>query len=90
MLSKLSKVLAVAGTYQGRDKIVRLITYLLYIARGSAQRQKKNGDLSVEAKISILIQELSNLRVMLRLFDDLYMLKFSLSYGLGSKVRSPI
>lgn len=89
MLSKLSKVLAVAGTYQGRDKIVRLITYLLYIARGSAQRQKKNGDLSVvvEAKISILIQELSNLRVMLRLFDDLYMLKFSLSYGLGSKEK---
>ncbi len=71
-------------TYRGRDQIVRLLNYVLYISSSSAGRLKL---VNIEKKLAILADQLSTLRVMTRLFDDLAMLKWSSTYGLGSKVN---
>ena len=70
-------------SYRGRDKIIRLCNYALYFASGSLKRMKGKDR---EFSIGKLAAELSNLRVMLRLLDDLAMLHFTFSYGTGSSV----
>ena len=70
-------------SYRGRDKAIRLLNYMSYLISGSLERLRGKGN---DMKLACLARELSNLRVMLRLFDDLAMLKFTISYGTGKKV----
>ena len=67
-------------TYRGRDKVIRLANYALYLASGLLKRANNNQH---DLNIGKLAAELSNLRVMLRLLDDVAMLQFTLSYGTG-------
>ena len=77
------KVIDLLESYRGRDKTIRLLNYMSYLISGSLERLKGKGN---DLKMALIAQELSNLRVMLRLFDDLAMLKFTISYGTGKKV----
>lgn len=77
----LRKFISYLETYRGRDKTIRLLTYGSYIVSGLSKRIR-GGDR--DFNVGKLAAELSNLRVMLRLFDDLSMLQYSLSYGIGS------
>lgn len=75
------RVVSYLETYRGRDKIVRLLNYGCYLIGGILKRTRgKDGDL----RMGKFASELSNLRVMLRLFDDLSMLQYTLTYGNGS------
>lgn len=65
-------------TYCGRDKIIRLLCYTTKLVAGL----KKDDRL---LKFSNLMSEC---RTTLRLFDDIPMLYYSLSYGLGRKVST--
>ncbi|XP_012271146.1 peroxisomal membrane protein 11C [Orussus abietinus] len=66
-------------TYQGRDKILRTLSYMAKLATGmtrsddAATRFKKFGS------------ELSGCRVMLRLLDDIPNLHSAITYGLGAQ-----
>ena len=74
-------------TYRGRDKIIRLTNYALYLTSGLLKRATSNQH---GLNIGKLAAELSNLRVMLRLLDDVAMLQFTLSYGTGYDAVSNI
>ena len=79
----LDKIVDLLESYRGRDKTIRLLNYMSYLIGGSLERLRGKGN---DMKMASIAQELSNLRVMLRLFDDLAMLKFTISYGTGKKV----
>ena len=81
--SHIEQLVSYLESYRGRDKIIRLCNYALYFASGFLKRMNSK---EYEFRIGKLAAELSNLRVMLRLLDDLAMLRFTLSYGKGSSV----
>ena len=83
----LRKFVAYLETYRGRDKIIRLLNYSLYIVSGLLKRASGSENALNAGKLAA---ELSNLRVMLRLLDDLAMLQFTLSYGTGSSSVSTL
>jgi len=62
-------------SYNGRDRILRLICYTSQLVSGCTNNKK----------LSNLSELISECRTTLRLFDDLPMLTYSLSYGLGKK-----
>lgn len=64
--------------HSGRDKIVRTVSYLSLYLSGISK-----GKISRDFKT--ISEELSYCRLLLRLFDDLPMLRYSLAYGRGSK-----
>lgn len=74
----------VLESYRGRDKVMRTISYAsclvggVYLGRG--------GKNPAAEKFFKLSSEISACRTVLRLFDDLSMLVYSLSYGFGEKV----
>lgn len=64
--------------HSGREKIVRTVSYLsLYLSSISKGR--------ISRDFKTLSEELGYCRLLLRLFDDLPMLRYSLTYGRGSK-----
>ncbi|KAF5295109.1 hypothetical protein FQA39_LY13260 [Lamprigera yunnana] len=72
-------VCSVLDTYKGRDKLVRILCYSAKLL-GSISNDK------VFAKrCSTFSAQMSTTRAVLRLFDDLPMLKYSLQYGLGKE-----
>lgn len=73
-------------TYRGRDKAIRGTGYLAWMLAGILE--KRNETLS--KKLFTVMSEMSNCRVILRLFDDAAMLGYSLKYGLGKKSESPV
>ena len=81
--SSLQQFVSYLESYRGRDKIIRLCNYALYFASGLLERTSGS-----DVNTGKLAAELSNLRVMLRLLDDLAMLQYTLSYGTGSSVVS--
>ncbi|CAL1301062.1 unnamed protein product [Larinioides sclopetarius] len=68
-------------SYSGRDSIVRTTSYLsLYLStytRGSLSK-----------KLRLINKELSYCRLLMRLFDDFPMLRYTINYGLGSKEKN--
>nr|XP_054750744.1 peroxisomal membrane protein 11C-like [Lytechinus pictus] len=71
-------------TYSGRDKIVRTVSYLSLMLSGIS---KSNGN---SKKLLIISQQLSLCRTILRRFDDIPMLSYTLSYGLGRRETSTL
>lgn len=69
----------VLESYRGRDRIIRLSTYAGMFISGDRQAYMFD-------RIRAICTDLSGCRVMLRLFDDLPMLLYNLSYGTGLKV----
>ena len=71
----------VLESYRGRDKIIRLCSYLGMLISGDRQAH-------VFDRIRVISADLGACRAVLRLFDDLPMLLYNLSYGTGAKVGS--
>lgn len=74
-------------SYRGRDKVIRTICYGSQLVGGVLSRGAElNGSSSQQLGKRLLLfsAQLSNCRTVLRLFDDLAMLAYSHSYGLGS------
>ncbi|XP_022081733.1 peroxisomal membrane protein 11C-like [Acanthaster planci] len=69
-------------TYGGRDKVMRIISYGSLLLSGLVKSPSKS------KKLLTIFTELSGCRTILRLFDDLPMLGYSLSYGLGAQEKS--
>lgn len=76
-MKMLSELLASSS---GRDKIVRTVSYVSLCASGLSSSDKR------AEKLAILSSQLNHFRTVSRLFDDLAMLKYSLTYGLGTEV----
>ncbi|KAK7084831.1 Peroxisomal biogenesis factor 11 gamma [Halocaridina rubra] len=74
----LQDIVSVLETYRGREKTMRTIQYGLLFATPLASR-------NVKAAFEVISSQLGLSRVVLRLFDDLPMLQFSLSCGIGKK-----
>lgn len=68
----------VVGRYRERDKIIRLLQYVARFLAGSAATR-------MGKRLQIIATEFSKCRTVLRLFDDLPMLAYTLHYGLGRK-----
>ncbi|WAR10204.1 PX11C-like protein [Mya arenaria] len=71
------------GSYTSRDKFIRLCQYILKFLAG---QQKTNAGI----RLGVISSELGACRTVLRLFDDVPMFAYSLSYGLGRKVYYPL
>uniref|UniRef100_A0A672JQE2 Peroxisomal biogenesis factor 11 gamma n=1 Tax=Salarias fasciatus TaxID=181472 RepID=A0A672JQE2_SALFA len=74
-------------SYRGRDKVIRTICYGSQLVGGALSRGAElNSSSSQQFGKSLLLfsAQLSHCRTVLRLFDDLSMLAYSHSYGLGS------
>ncbi|XP_065334914.1 peroxisomal membrane protein 11C-like [Cloeon dipterum] len=69
----------------GRDKIVRTISYASLCLSGLGSE-----DRSWVKKLEIVSTQLNQFRTVSRLFDDLAMLKYSISYGLGREEKDKI
>jgi len=67
------------GDYSSRDKSIRLCSYILKVLAGA-------GNTKFGARIAKIASEISACRTVLRLFDDIPMLAYTLSYGLGKTV----
>lgn len=67
----------------GRDKIVRTVSYVSLCASGLSSKGHAE-------KLQVVSSQLNHFRTVSRLFDDLAMLKCSLTYGLGSEVATKL
>lgn len=71
-------------TYRGRDKVVRTLCYGSQLVGGTlAQRSAESSELG--RSLLLFSAQLGHCRTVLRLFDDLSMLAYSRSYGLGRR-----
>ena len=70
-------------TYRGHDQALSIIGYgsMMVSELRGVRRQP------VSAKLKIISVQISNARTILRLLDDVTMLSYTLTYGLGKKVR---
>ncbi|XP_054459089.1 peroxisomal membrane protein 11C [Anoplopoma fimbria] len=72
-------------SYRGRDKVIRTVCYGSQLV-GGVLSQKAETDVSshrLGKRLLLFSAQLSHCRTVLRLFDDLSMLAYSHSYGLG-------
>ncbi|XP_022048229.1 peroxisomal membrane protein 11C [Acanthochromis polyacanthus] len=74
-------------SYRGRDKIIRTLCYGSQLVGGALSRKAETNASSQQLGKSLLLfsAQLSHCRTVLRLFDDLSMLAYSHSYGLGAE-----
>ncbi|XP_013782976.1 peroxisomal membrane protein 11C-like [Limulus polyphemus] len=74
---------SILKNHSGRDRVIRTVSYAALYLSGITQG-------NISRKLKIVSSELSQCRTVLRLFDDLPMLKVSLSYGLGKEERDKL
>ncbi|XP_054861046.1 peroxisomal membrane protein 11C-like [Amphiprion ocellaris] len=74
-------------SYRGRDKVIRTLCYSSQLVGGALSRKAETNASSQQLGKSLLLfsAQLSHCRTVLRLFDDLSMLAYSHSYGLGAE-----
>lgn len=80
------ELVRVLETYRGRDKVIRTVCYGSQLVGGVLSRSPSSDGSSrrVGRSLLLLSAQLSHCRTVLRLFDDLSMLGYSHSYGLGA------
>lgn len=76
----LTNVSEVLGTYNGRDKVLRLLTYLGKLGTGVSSSK------DFSEKSQIFSSQISRSRVVLRLLDDIPLLNYVFNYGWGKEV----
>uniref|UniRef100_A0A182RXY0 Peroxisomal membrane protein 11C n=1 Tax=Anopheles funestus TaxID=62324 RepID=A0A182RXY0_ANOFN len=81
MSKMLNEICDMLDGYTGRDKIIRTLCYTTKLASGLYAQS----DPTRSKKLAIFSSKMSQTRATLRLFDDLPMLAYSLSYGYGNK-----
>lgn len=82
MQKSMEQLVRVLETYRGRDKVIRTLCYGSQLVGGVMSRSPSS--LRVGQSLLLLSAQLSHCRTVLRLFDDLSMLGYSHSYGLGA------
>lgn len=80
-MEALKKLAEYLESYSGRDKIMRIIYYSAQLAAG------RSSCAATQDKLNILSDQINSCRTVLRLFDDIPMLYYTLSYGCGRQVR---
>ncbi|XP_067287283.1 peroxisomal membrane protein 11C [Pseudorasbora parva] len=82
MQSSVESFINVLESYRGRDKVIRTLCYGSQLVGGVLAG--KNSQSSLGKSLLLFSAQLSHCRTTLRLFDDLSMLGYSTSYGLGA------
>ncbi|GFO42713.1 peroxisomal membrane protein 11c [Plakobranchus ocellatus] len=82
-VKNLSSLVSLLETYRGRDRVIRMLTYV-------AMFMGSNGKTPGQMKWKTVAGELGACRVILRLFDDIPMLLMNLSTGFGLKEKRPL
>ncbi|XP_015598047.1 peroxisomal membrane protein 11C isoform X2 [Cephus cinctus] len=67
------------NTYPGRDKMLRTLSYVAKLVAGLSKSPE------AAEKFKIIGSQMSSCRVTLRLLDDIPMLHYAMSYGLGKQ-----
>ncbi|KAK7889112.1 hypothetical protein WMY93_024672 [Mugilogobius chulae] len=83
---RMEELVRLLETYRGRDKVIRTACYGAQLVGGVLSRSP-SPDASfghVGRSLLLFSAQLSHCRTVLRLFDDLSMLAYSQSYGLGA------
>ncbi|MEQ2272917.1 hypothetical protein XENORESO_017136 [Xenotaenia resolanae] len=86
MQQSVESLVRLLESYRGRDKVIRTVCYGSQLV-GGALTQKAEADASSQRlgkSLLLFSAQLSHCRTVLRLFDDLSMLAYSHSYGLGA------
>ncbi|XP_008331888.1 peroxisomal membrane protein 11C [Cynoglossus semilaevis] len=81
----MESVVEVLESYRGRDKVIRTCCYGSQLVGGVLSRRAEAGSFSLGKSLLRFSAQLSQCRTVLRLFDDLSMLAYSCSYGLGTR-----
>ncbi|KAM4809906.1 peroxisomal membrane protein 11C [Rhinophrynus dorsalis] len=84
MSAAVSGLVNVLESYRGRDRVMRTLCYSCQLL-GGIMTQKEGMKQDWGKSFLIVSSQLSHCRTVLRLFDDLAMLAYSLKYGLGKK-----
>lgn len=77
-IEEMSKFLS---THSGRDKVIRTLVYTTKLAAALVSSEE------TALKLETISSQLSACRTVLRLFDDIPMLNYTLTYGLGKEVE---
>jgi peroxin-11C len=77
-VAEISKFLS---AHTGRDKVIRTLVYTTKLAAALASSEE------TVLKLETISGQLSACRVVLRFFDDIPMLNYTLAYGLGKEVE---
>lgn len=85
MQQSLESLVKLLESYRGRDKVIRTVCYGSQLVGGVLSRKAETDVSSQRLGKSLLLfsAQLSHCRTVLRLFDDLSMLAYSHSYGMG-------
>ncbi|XP_063311560.1 peroxisomal membrane protein 11C-like isoform X2 [Pelobates fuscus] len=84
MRTAVTGLVNVLESYRGRDRVMRILCYSCQLF-GGVMTQKNGEKKNWEKSLLIVASQLSHCRTVLRLFDDLAMLAYSMKYGLGKK-----
>ncbi|XP_054909017.1 peroxisomal membrane protein 11C [Poeciliopsis prolifica] len=87
MQQSVESLVRLLETYRGRDKVIRTFCYGSQLVGGALTRKATAADVSSQRlgkSLLLFSAQLSHCRTVLRLFDDLSMLAYSHSYGLGA------
>jgi peroxin-11C len=77
-VEEMSKFLS---THNGRDKVIRTLAYTTKLAAALVSSEE------TALKLETISGQLNACRTVLRLFDDIPMLNYTLTYGLGKEVE---
>uniref|UniRef100_A0A1A8LT44 Peroxisomal biogenesis factor 11 gamma n=1 Tax=Nothobranchius pienaari TaxID=704102 RepID=A0A1A8LT44_9TELE len=86
MQESVESLVRLLESYRGRDKVIRTVCYGSQLVGGVLTKKGETDLSSQQLGKSLLLfsAQLSHCRTVLRLFDDLSMLAYSHSYGLGA------
>ncbi|XP_071019530.1 peroxisomal membrane protein 11C [Oncorhynchus clarkii lewisi] len=84
MQNSLESLVNVLESYRGRDKVIRTLCYGSQLVGGVLSEKPGLSSAQLGKSLLLFSAQLSHCRTVLRLFDDLSMLTYSQSYGLGA------
>ncbi|XP_052331125.1 peroxisomal membrane protein 11C isoform X1 [Oncorhynchus keta] len=84
MQNSLESLVNVLESYRGRDKVIRTLCYGSQLVGGVLSEKPGRSTAQLGKSLLLFSAQLSHCRTVLRLFDDLSMLTYSQSYGLGA------
>ncbi|XP_006821413.1 peroxisomal membrane protein 11C-like [Saccoglossus kowalevskii] len=73
----------ILDSYRGRDKVMRTACFGAMLAAGLVERRNKG----MSTRLQVVVGRLAAARTVLRLFDDIPMLAWTLHYGLGKQEK---
>ncbi|KAK0145209.1 Peroxisomal membrane protein 11C [Merluccius polli] len=83
MQESLESLVGLLESYRGRDKVIRTVCYGSQLVGGVWSEKTSSWSSDLGRRLLLFSAQLSHCRTVLRLFDDLSMLHYCRSYGLG-------